>query len=414
MREKIDEKEFRESLETCQRFMGLCPDAIVVLQDGRYRLVNPAFTALFGYTKQEVDEGLSSVELVRESDREAVQHRYEKRLAGESVPRTYRIDLLAKDGTVIPCETSAALIQYEGRPADLVIIRDISERLEVERKLGESEDKYRRLVETMNEGLAVVDEQMRYTYVNDSFCEMSGYSSDEILGRSVAKLHDKENMKILKEQFAKRRQGGRDSYRLALGRKDGDKVFVLISPRPIFDEDGRFAGSIGVATNITALVRAEDALKRMRDDLEVRIKERTADLSEMNSALRVLLRQREEDKARIEAKVLANTKDLVLPYVNKLKKTRLDANQMSFLKIIESNLSDIVSPFVHQLSSKYLSLSPMEIQVAQLVREGRTTKEIAEVMGSSRRTIESHREKIRVKLGLKNKRVNLQSYLASV
>jgi DNA-binding CsgD family transcriptional regulator len=88
--------------------------------------------------------------------------------------------------------------------------------------------------------------------------------------------------------------------------------------------------------------------------------------------------------------------------------------EKAFLKILESNLQDIISPFVRQLSSKYSILSPTEIRVAQLIKEGKTTKEIAELLGSSRRTVESHREKVRVKLGLKHKKINLRSFLDSM
>ena len=113
-----------------------CPDPMVVLQDGRYRYVNPAFMELFGYTIQDVTDGLTFYQLVSQRDRAAVQERYEARLRGEELPQTFVIHLLTKDQTSIYCETSATLIQYEGRPADLVIIRDIRERQQTDEDLA--------------------------------------------------------------------------------------------------------------------------------------------------------------------------------------------------------------------------------------------------------------------------------------
>jgi len=107
-------------------------------------------------------------------------------------------------------------------------------------------------------------------------------------------------------------------------------------------------------------------------------------------------------------------KELVLPYVQTLKDTRLDAKQMAYVSIIESHLNNIVSPFLRKLSSKYLSLTPREIQVAGLIKEGKTTKEIAELLNVSTRAVEFHRDNIRTKLGLKNKKANLRSYLLSL
>ena len=82
--------------------------------------------------------------------------------------------------------------------------------------------------------------------------------------------------------------------------------------------------------------------------------------------------------------------------------------------ILESNLSEAVSPFLHRLSSKYLGLTPMEIRVASLIKQGKSTKEIAELFGLSLRTIESHRESIREKIGIKNKKANLRTHLISM
>jgi DNA-binding NarL/FixJ family response regulator len=137
-------------------------------------------------------------------------------------------------------------------------------------------------------------------------------------------------------------------------------------------------------------------------------------LEESNVALRVLLKKRDEDRIQIEEKVLYNVKELVKPYVEKLKETKLNAKQSALLSVIQSNLDDIVSPFVRDMSLKFMKLTPMEIQVANLIKQGRTTKQIAELMRLSSRTIETHRKKIRNKIGIGNKKANLRSHLLSL
>jgi DNA-binding CsgD family transcriptional regulator len=129
--------------------------------------------------------------------------------------------------------------------------------------------------------------------------------------------------------------------------------------------------------------------------------------------LKVLLKRREKDKSGLEENVLLNVRELVMNYIEKLKKSGLDHRQATWVTIMESNLNDIVSPFVHRLSSKYLKLTPMEIQVADLVKQGKTTKEIAELLNLSKGTIDTHRDNIRKKIGIKNKKINLRTQLMS-
>jgi len=137
-------------------------------------------------------------------------------------------------------------------------------------------------------------------------------------------------------------------------------------------------------------------------------------LEETNTALRVLLKEREKDKEDLEEKVVSNVRKMVLPYLEKLKKTSLDNDQRSCVDLLESNLNDIVSPFSSKLSSKYLSLTPTEIRVANLVKDGKTTKEIAEFMNLSDKTIQTHRGNIRNKTGIKHKKRNLRTYLLAL
>jgi DNA-binding CsgD family transcriptional regulator len=156
--------------------------------------------------------------------------------------------------------------------------------------------------------------------------------------------------------------------------------------------------------------QAEQNLKKRETELEIQ----AAELEEVNSALRVLLKRRDEDKTEFEEKTLSNVKELVLPYLERLKRSGLDAKQTAYANILESNLNDIVSPFIHKLSSKYIGLTPTEIQIANLVKEGKTTKEIAEILNSSIRTVEFHRKNIRKKIGIVNRKANLRSHLLSM
>lgn len=194
-----------------------------------------------------------------------------------------------------------------------------------------------------------------------------------------------------------------------------DKHFSIsvFSPRR-----GRFAT---VFTDITERKRAEEGLQRAHEELELQVEKRTAELvqskkqlEEVNTALRVLLKRREADKGELEENVLSNVKDLVLPYLDKLKKTSLDGHQAFYVNILESNLNDIVSPFSRRLSSKYLGFTPTEVRVANLVKDGMTTKEIAGFMNLSGKTVETHRDNIRKKIGIKHKKTNLRTYLSSL
>ena len=133
----------------------------------------------------------------------------------------------------------------------------------------------------------------------------------------------------------------------------------------------------------------------------------------MNTALKVLLKQREDDKKELGENVLTNVKELISPYLERLKKSRLNTNQETLVNILDSNLNNIISPFISKLSFKFFNLTPMEIKVANLVKEGKTNKEIAELLCLSKNTILFHRYNIRRKLQLKNKKINLRSHLLS-
>jgi len=167
--------------------------------------------------------------------------------------------------------------------------------------------------------------------------------------------------------------------------------------------------------------KSEQTLKEFRAELERQVTERTRaledknrHLEEMNTALKVLMEKRENDKFIIEKKVIANVEQLINPYLDKLTRSGLNDRQKVYLEILTTNLNEIVLPFAWTLSTRRHNLTPTEMQVANLVRQGRTTPQIAELLGLSSRTIEAHRRNIRAKFGLTKKKTNLRTYLLSI
>jgi len=191
--------------------------------------------------------------------------------------------------------------------------------------------------------------------------------------------------------------------------REGETKYFYNIVSPIYNK-GIIDGIMGFNIDITEQKQAEGALKEREKELEIK----THNLEETNIALKVLLKRRDEDRRELEEKVLLNIKEIIVPYLEKLRKCGLDERQSTYVGILESNLKDIISSFSFRLSSVYLNLTPSEIKVANLVKQGKTNKEIAELLNFSSRTAAFHREHIRKKLGIKNKKTNLRSYLSSI
>jgi DNA-binding CsgD family transcriptional regulator len=162
--------------------------------------------------------------------------------------------------------------------------------------------------------------------------------------------------------------------------------------------------------DITPIMVVQEALEAKEAEL-LRERER---LEETNIALRVFLRQRDEDISRIEETIYTNVDRLILPYVEKLLQGRLSEKQQTLCEIIDTNLRDIISPFIRSLNALSLLLTPQEVEVANMVRSGRTSKEIAEVLGLSVSGVDFHRKRLRRKLGLTNSAKNLRSHLLTL
>ncbi len=161
---------------------------------------------------------------------------------------------------------------------------------------------------------------------------------------------------------------------------------------------------------ITALKAAQEELQRSKEAIEAQ----KQSLQESNIALKVLLRQREMDKQELEQKILNNLKEQVLPYLERLKIAPLRPRDRALIETIEKHLAEITSPLLQRLVNIQVLLTPQEIQIAALVRDGRSSKEIAGLLNVAETTVHFHRKNLRDKLGLKKKSANLRSHLLSL
>ena len=179
-------------------------------------------------------------------------------------------------------------------------------------------------------------------------------------------------------------------------------LFLLITTAP-FEYDGRDLVLLSIA-DISDLIEREKAgeiLTRKRQELD-----------EANIAFEVLLRKHAKEKVRLQENITLNITQMLLPLIHKLKQTRLTDLQESYLSHIVTTIREITSPFYRTLSGEYFGLTPMEIQVADLIRMGKSSKEIATLLDKSVRAIDFHRHNIRRKVGITNKKESLKKVLS--
>jgi len=297
-------------------------------------------------------------------------------------------------------------MEVDGQVSMQATVRDITERKRAEWMLRVSEERHRLILGTAMDGFWLVDTQGHLLEVNEAYCRMSGYTEQELLTMTISDLEATELPVQTASHIQKVVSKGDDRFESVHRRKDGSTINVEVSVQFKLIEGGRI---VGFMRDITARRKAEESLRESEEKLRVRSQE----LEEMNSALKVILKQRERDQKDIEEKVHSNLKQLVLPYIEKLKKRKF-GEDAAYLNIIEANLHGVLSSLATTTSGKLHRLTPQELLVANLIKDGRQDKDISEMLNSSINTIKAHRRNIRKKLGLIKGKANLRTFLSSL
>jgi PAS domain S-box-containing protein len=305
----------------------------------------------------------------------------------------------------------------------------------------QDKQRHRSLMEVTSGWVWEVDPDGRYTFSSRAVEDILGYSPGEVLGRTPFDFMPPSEAARITRIFgaiasARRPFAGLENINL---HKSGRKVILETSGVPIFSEKGEFRGFRGIDRDMTARKRREKGLRKRHDGLEKttpktilrqelhtrrqiqtekalrrserQLREKTLRLQEMNTALEVLLRKREQDKAVLQKRILANLRRLVAPCLDALGETRLSERQRFLVDLLKSNLHEIMSPFAERLTSGTIDLTRTELEVANLVKMGKNTTQIAAALNMAYKTAETHRWRIRKKLGLTHQKANLVSHL---
>jgi len=382
---------------------------IIIEEDTTVSLVNSEFVNLSGYSREEWEGKKSWTEIIIPEDVEKMlTYHHLRRIDRQAPPRNYEFGLVDSRGGVRNVILTVDMIP--GTKQSVASFADITAHKLAAANLRDSENLYRTIFENTGTATIIIEDDMTISLANTEFEALSGASKRYWEGKHkwTELFGSKDLQKMIQYHQQRRIDPGASpkNYQIDLTDKKGHKRVVLICATMIPGTKK----SVVSLTDMTEQKRTEAALRKREQEVQ----KKSRNLEEVNTALKVLLKQREADKSELEEKVLSNVKDLVLPYLHKLKASRLTARDLDLLKLLEANLAGILASFNQRLSSRYLNLTPKEIQVANLIKNGKTTKEIADLMGVSEATVSLHRDHIRKKLGLNNKKINLVSYLESL
>jgi PAS domain S-box-containing protein len=416
--------------------------------DGRFLSANPALARIFGYdSSEELIEKVTDIGKQLNVDPE-LRKEYLRQLYTEGYCRNVEGLMYRKDGTRIWVCANARAVR--GETGEVLYnegtMQDITEKKLAQEQILMQRDLALRLaqIETLTEGLELILK---------TAVKASGMESGGILLKNDA-TQDLELISFVNlsgefERKTRRIQPGSHAWSLIT---EGKSLFMRPDEQstPMAFEEGykygaiipilrrrEVIGSLNMASHIREDIHAQarigldflaaelgNIIARMqtrqrleqeiatRREMEQALEAERLNLQEANAALKVLLKHREEDRKELEERLVSNVKELVLPHVEKLKKSRLDPSQQTKVDFIETNLKEILSPFLNNLRG--FNFTPRQLEVIALVKEGRTTKDIADLLHVSKEAIDMQRFLIRKKLGLNKEKANLRSHLLSL
>lgn len=400
---------FRESEQRFRNIFEQVPIGInQVSPEGESLFANRALQYFLGYTDREMHGRLFTA-WVHPDDTALSYEILQRLLSGachhEAIEKRY----IRKDAQIVWGRTSVSAVLGDGGGIEsfLVMVEDITERKEME----SSSVLHKTIFDSLGEAVFVVDSKTRTILSCNTATErVTGYTTPEMIGKKIDFLYENNQMYEVFGEMVDSALASKGICKLEWRhrRKGGRIVLIEHTIREIRnDANGR-----SIKIDVTRDVTEEKETLRRLERREMELKEKTDRLEEMNTALRVLLDEREVERNRMEENFSNRVNSLILPYLDRIRASDLSGLQAEQFDILAANLMETVRPYRQGVAEKMLHLSPREVLVVNHIRQGRSSKEIASQLNLSVRTVEFHRDNIRKKLGIKSRKINLQTFLA--
>jgi len=369
-------------------------DAVILTgMDGAFRYVCPNVHKIFGHAGDEI-ERIGNIAKLIGKDAFSMD---ELRRKGELLNVEWRVS--DKDSKVHVVLMNIRTVRYEAEEMILYVVRDITHRHNLEKDLRA----YQRIVSATDDFISLVDENYVYRIVNGTYLRLNQTTADQLLGRSVAdNLGEDVFREMIKDKLDRSLNGETVRYQSWFVYPQAGPRFMDITYSP-YVENGRICGVVVNGHDITELKRAEDDSKS-----------RARRLEERNIALKVVLDNREEEKQALSQTILNNFERRVFPFYERLSRSHTKEDIQVLLEIVASNMRECLAPLSRAVPNVYRLLTPMEIQVADLIKSGKTSKEISTILNISTRSVFSHRNNIRRKFQLINSKTSLRRFLEAL
>lgn len=402
--------------ESEERFRGLAlllPETIFETDDqGRLVFVNQSGFEYFGYEPSELARHPGVLEMIAPRDRKRAGENMRKVIAGQELG-LHEYDCLKKDGSVFPILIHSNAIIQDGKPVGMRgFIIDMSAHKQAEEELKESEELFRATFEQAPIGIMYGGLQGEMRWANRKLYELFGYSEDTLWKLKAREVTHPGDMATV-ELFERLLVGKIDHYSVEKRfiKRDGSTMWAVVNASMVHSDSGEAKYFVGLIEDVSERKQVEEELSRAHEELEKRVKERTRELEDTNTALTVLLDHRGKERLDLETNIAATVGRIIAPFIERLKVSGLTHEQKTLVHIVDSALDEMVSPYAQKLSSQLYGLTPREMEVATLIREGLMNAEVADIMAVSENAVAFHRQNIRKKLGLKQTKINLVNYL---
>jgi PAS domain S-box-containing protein len=381
--------------------------------DGNYTFFNEGLLRITGYSRDEM-LGLNFRRIVDEYNRKKVFQMFNQVYLTGVPAHAFDWECIRKEGTRRFVEVSVSLKKNaDHQPIGFMgIARDITERKLAEQALRVSEERYRTIVENIQDGYYEVDLDGNYTFFNEGLLRITGYPREEMLGMNNRRIVDELNNQKVFRVFNQVYLTGVPAHAFDWEciRKDGVRRFVEVSVTLKRDIHGKPAGFMGIARDITERKKYQAELEAKENEL----KHKNRSLEEANTALNVLMKKVEEHRIVNEETLRNNLNKVALPYLQKAREKTREKAALDHLRLLEESLNSIFAPYAHDLAPKFPHLTSTEIDVANFIVQGKRTKEIADVLSVTPKAIEVHRNNLRRKFGLTHQKAGLRTHLLSL